>query len=124
MNEYRGMLELMKSGAQDLPSPGPWRVGKIKSTVVCDSHICGLIGANARDYYGGNLIGESVAPNNVRLIAAAPALLEYFLESMAMIHDMASSPDMKQIVDSFVIAATKVKIHVDAIFSDREFPGA
>lgn len=124
MNEYRGMLERMRSGAENLPNPGPWRIGRIKSTVVCDSRVEGPRGANDTAYYGGNLISESVAPQNARLIAAAPALLEYFLESMAMIHDMASSPDMKQIVDSFVIAATKAKIHVDAISSDREFSGA
>jgi hypothetical protein len=61
-------------------TPGPWRVGKRGGCVVCDSDkgltISGAIGEQAIEYYGGNLIGESISIDNAKLIAAAPELLE------------------------------------------------
>lgn len=62
---------------------GPWKQGKYGNSVVSDSAhsitIRGAIGNDAREYYGGNLICESVSGNNIPLIAIAPemfALLE------------------------------------------------
>ena len=64
-------------------TPGPWRVGKT-GCVVSDSDknitIGGAIGKEAIDYFGGNLICESVMPSNAKLIAAAPELLEALQE--------------------------------------------
>jgi len=55
-------------------TPGPWRFGKPSDSVVSDapdtrteSHV---------DYYGGNLIAESISPSNRPIIAAAPELLD------------------------------------------------
>ena len=61
-------------------TPGPWRTGKACGAVVADSaegiRIRGAVDADSVEYYGGNLIGESISPNNIPLIAAAPELLE------------------------------------------------
>jgi hypothetical protein len=57
-------------------TPGPWRVGKPGSnSVVADVPVPGINGSDATDYYNGHLVAESVAPQNVALIAAAPDLL-------------------------------------------------
>jgi len=75
-------------------TPGPWRVGKCKSVVACDAIIEGAIatGHNARDekewdYYGGNLIAESIFRiEDACLISAAPdmyAALKKIAESWA-----------------------------------------
>lgn len=60
-------------------TPGPWRAGSGtggKGSVVSDWLAVGALnGSDAIDYYGGNLIAESVAQENIPLIAAAPELL-------------------------------------------------
>lgn len=55
---------------------GPWRPGKTGGCVVADHPVPEIGGSDAVDYYGGHLIAESIAPQNVPLIAAAPDLLE------------------------------------------------
>lgn len=55
------------------PTRGPWRAGR-KGSVVADYPVPEIGGSDAVDYYGGHLIAESVAPQNVPIIAAAPAL--------------------------------------------------
>ncbi len=57
-------------------TPGPWREGNYKSTVVCDTPITEISGSDHVEYYGGHLICESVAPRNVSIIAAAPDMYE------------------------------------------------
>ena len=61
-------------------TPGPWRAGSGtggKGSVVSDQLAVGALnGSDAVEYYGGNLIAESVAQENIPLIAAAPELLE------------------------------------------------
>lgn len=58
---------------------GPWRAGSGtggRGSVVSDHLAVGaLSGSDAIDYYGGNMIAESVAQENIPLIAAAPDLL-------------------------------------------------
>jgi hypothetical protein len=58
---------------------GPWRAGSGtggKGSVISDQLAVGALGgSDAIDYYGGNLIAESVAQENIPLIAAAPELL-------------------------------------------------
>lgn len=60
-------------------TPGPWRAGSGtggKGAVVSDQLAVGALGgSDAIDYYGGNMIAESVAQENIPLIAAAPELL-------------------------------------------------
>ena len=55
-------------------TPGPWRVGACGS-VVADHPIPELSGSDEVEYYGGHLVAESIAPQNMALIAAAPELL-------------------------------------------------
>jgi len=58
---------------------GPWRAGSGtggKGSVVSDHLAVGALGgSDAVDYYGGYMIAESVAQENIPLIAAAPELL-------------------------------------------------
>lgn len=59
-------------------TPGEWRQGTTPTTVVSDSGdgltIPGSYGEDNVRIYGGNLIAESVSPNNVPIIAAAPKM--------------------------------------------------
>jgi hypothetical protein len=63
---------------------GPWEIGKYNSCVISKNDeslsIRGSVGEDAIEYYGGNLICESVSKSNAKLIAAAPELLEALIE--------------------------------------------
>jgi len=62
-------------------TPGPWRIGKGYGAIVSSTPVeDGLDGGNNVEAYGGHLICESVAPCNMRLISAAPDLLEALKE--------------------------------------------
>lgn len=56
-------------------TPTPYRVGKLKTTVVADSaegkFVRGATGPDAVEYYGGNLIAESVSEANAEFIVEA-----------------------------------------------------
>lgn len=56
-------------------TPTPWRVGKNGTSIVSDSPdgltLGGATGDDAIEYYGGNLIAESVSPENAAFIVAA-----------------------------------------------------
>lgn len=70
-------------------TPGPWKVGKYKTTVVSEHKVevtpaSNLIGhdggANDTEYYGGSLIAESILRDeNAKLIAAAPEMYEVLI---------------------------------------------
>ena len=66
---------------------GEWRVGHNGMCVVsdCDEglHIGGSTGADAIEYYGGNLIAESVIKDNAHLISAAPDMAAAVMEAIA-----------------------------------------
>lgn len=49
-------------------TPTPWRMGKHGNAIVSDAEVFGMDGANEPDYYGGNMVAESVAPQNAALI--------------------------------------------------------
>ncbi len=53
-----------------------WKPGKQPGTVVCDRTADGPELAHHLDYYGGYLVAESIAPENVPVISAALDLLE------------------------------------------------
>ena len=61
------------------PTYGPYRPGKQKYVVVSDASngltLNGATGERSVDYYGGNLIAESVSACNVPLLAASWDLL-------------------------------------------------
>lgn len=71
-------------------TPGPWRAGSGtggKGSVVSDQLAVGALnGSDAVEYYGGNLIAESVAQENIPLIAAAPDMLEALEACYAALH--------------------------------------
>lgn len=56
---------------------GPWRRGKVYQSVACDTSN-GVIGNSASEVenYGGYLIAESIAPQNIPVITAGPEMLE------------------------------------------------
>jgi hypothetical protein len=74
---------------QNRHTPGPWRIGKSGGSVVTDNEIEDAVGGSwgedAKTFYGGNLIAESITPANARLIAAAPDLLEALRELISLI---------------------------------------
>ena len=55
---------------------GPWRPSPRGGAVVADYPVPEISGSDDVDYYGGHLIAESIAPQNVPVIAAAAELLE------------------------------------------------
>ncbi|UOE58117.1 hypothetical protein [Cytobacillus oceanisediminis] len=67
-------------------TPGPWKVGRLETTVVSEAKLQTTRhygrygadgGANDSQYYGGNLIGESILRiENATLISAAPDMYE------------------------------------------------
>ena len=57
-------------------TPGPWRRGCMGGAVVADHPVPEIGGSGDVEHYGGHLIAESVAPQNVPLIAAAPEMYQ------------------------------------------------
>lgn len=57
---------------------GPWRAGR--GCVVADHPVPEMGGSDAVDYYGGHLIAESIAPQNIPLISTAPEMLALLQE--------------------------------------------
>lgn len=56
-------------------TPGPWRIGG-RDSVVCDTEIPQFQTAGSVDAYGGHLVAESIARENLSIISAAPEMLE------------------------------------------------
>jgi hypothetical protein len=65
----------MKTTRETAWTPGPWRIGNHFS-VVCDTTAGRARDERAREFYGGELICESVTEPNARLIAKAPELCQ------------------------------------------------
>lgn len=72
----------VKKGSEKMrqcPTDGPYRPGNQNSVVVSDASngltLNGATGKRSVDYYGGNLIAESVSPCNVSLLSASWDLL-------------------------------------------------
>ena len=57
-------------------TPGPWRLGYGHAVVADSTEGLTIRGSTEPEYYGGNMIAESVAPANCHLISAAPELYE------------------------------------------------
>ncbi len=73
----------------DVHTTGPWRIGKA-AAVVSDHPVPEIHGSDSLDYYGGHLIAESIAPQNLAIIAASPEMLDC-LESLE--NDVGQVPD-------------------------------
>lgn len=77
----------MNKKPQHPETPTPWREGKTGGTVVADSAVgLTLMGAtdpDAFEYYGGNLIAESVSPANARrIVACVNAMKDFTTEQL------------------------------------------
>ena len=70
-------------------TPGPWRLGYGHTVVADSTEGLTIRGSTEPEYYGGNMIAESVAPANCHLISAAPEL--YAALDLALSH--MSEPD-------------------------------
>ena len=70
-------------------TPGPWRLGYGHTVVADSTEGLTIRGSIEPEYYGGNMIAESVAPANCHLISAAPEL--YAALDLALSH--MSEPD-------------------------------
>ena len=76
-------------------TPGPWRRGKCYQSIVADAPVPGIKGSDDVEAYGGNLIAESVATQNIPLIAAAPELLNTLRELVEIVDAAISAGDWK-----------------------------
>jgi hypothetical protein len=56
-------------------TPGPWRRGRHGGSVIADHPVPEIGGSDSVAYYGGHLIAESIAPQNLPIIETAPELL-------------------------------------------------
>ena len=61
---------------------GPWRRGKPDGAIVADHPVCTINGADEVEYYGGHLIAESVAPQNIDAIILACNHFEAVVEAL------------------------------------------
>lgn len=77
-------------------TPTPWRTG-IPGTVVADSSdgitIGGATGQENVDYYGGNLIGESISKANAEHIVKCVNAYSEMLEALVLINKFAQCSD-------------------------------
>lgn len=73
-------------------TPGPWRVGN-RQCVVCDTEIKQFKTGDKASLraYGGHLVAESIARENLAIISAAPEMLAA-LEEIANTFDMTWRP--------------------------------
>lgn len=89
---------------------GPWRAGSGtagKGSVVSDTLATGaLSGSVALDYYGGNLIAESVAQENIPLIAAAPDLLAALIDLFDAVDRCELTPEAMDAARAAIAKAT------------------
>lgn len=73
-------------------TPGPWRFGAPRTNaVVSDTPPSAFQGGE--DHYGGCLVAESIAPENLALIAAAPELLAVCERQVAWLEMLAERAD-------------------------------
>jgi len=83
-------------------TPGPWREGKTCGAVVADTSknitVGGAYGDDAEKYYGGCLIGESIAPGNVALIKLAPEMFD-LLHRISEAKEPWSTEEIKSLLD-------------------------
>lgn len=68
-------------------TPGPWRIGKHYGAVVADHPVPEMSGSDHVQAYGGHMVGESIAPRNRPLIAAAPEMFDLLKEFQAFVRD-------------------------------------
>ncbi|WP_293033978.1 hypothetical protein [Paraburkholderia sp.] len=101
--------------ARNAPEPtgGTWSVGKTGGCIVTTEEIAGAPGSGHNDpeYYGGNLICESVwRPADARVLAAARELLRLAQTVCALDGDRIHLPmDVRAELDRTIEAATGVK---------------
>lgn len=55
-------------------TPGPWQRGRPCDTVVAATSAANFVSTDHVRHYGGHLIAESIAPQNIPLISSAPML--------------------------------------------------
>lgn len=71
-------------------TPGPWRIGKRRTTIVADYPIEGATNLNAENdvnFFSGYLVCETVAKCNLSLIGAAPEMFEALKSSKCECRD-------------------------------------
>jgi hypothetical protein len=66
-------------------TPGPWIIG-YNSFIFCKTPIS-PVSRDSLEYYGGYLICDNVAPQNLPIIASAPELLEVLKDARNFIQD-------------------------------------
>lgn len=91
-------------------TPGPWRIGWNYGAVVADTPVPEMDGSDRVAAYGGHMVGESIAPRNRALIAAAPELLEAAVAAledvMSIDNEHSLSPDVGRKLRAAIDKAT------------------
>lgn len=89
-------------------TPGPWRTGKNGRCVVADTPVPGINGSDAVEHYGGHLICESVASQNLAIIAAAPRMLAALQKALPALAWASERNPVLNVTYNEVLAAIKM----------------
>lgn len=87
-------------------TPGPWRIGKHYGAVVADHPVPEISGSDHVEAYGGHMVGESIAPRNRALIAAAPELLEALQVVRRSVGWQVMHPETQALIDAAIAKAS------------------
>lgn len=79
-------------------TPGPWRKGKWGGSVVANHRAPRVAGSDEVEFYGGHLIAESIAPQNIPLIAAAPRMSDALWSLLVAVGQLSLTPEQRAIV--------------------------
>jgi len=90
-------------------TPGPWRLGYAHAVVADSTEGLTIRGSIKPEYYGGNMIAESVAPANCHLISAAPELYEALQGTVRILDALLSEGFTGYVEDSRKVKAALAK---------------
>lgn len=88
---------------------GPWGVSRLGNAVISGSPVPEVRGSDEVDYYGGHLIAESVAAQNVMLIAAAPEMYDVCVQLVSA-RDSCDPPELKNAYFAALHIINKLKV--------------
>lgn len=91
-------------------TPGPYRIGKHGNSIVSDSTVDGMSGANEPEYYGGNMVAESVTPANAALIVHRVNVHEELVGALERIEARIKAKGNWELALDYISATTQAAI--------------